>query len=334
MWPTPFDGDNATTTAVARLTSQPLRLRQVRAGIPRALEEIVLRAMARRPDDRYPSAAALRSALEQIDLRKLEPADDHTVVGAGADATSVSPPSPWSSPGPAPEPAPEPAQVRSPDRRGAGGRRPAPRSAQSKRSWLVPAALIVVVAATLGVVAVLLGRTDMGGELFGAGGEGPGGAAALTVTEVDSFDPFGSGGEHDDELAAILDPDPETVWTSEEYRGRNLGGLKPGVGFVLSLGQSVELGQLQLDSPTSGWAASVYVADAPAADLAGWGPRWTPPRASAGTQPSTWTAGRAERSWCGSPTWATAPWALGSRRRSAAWSCAPPVAEQEVRAVA
>jgi hypothetical protein len=137
---------------------------------------------------------------------------------------------------------------------------------------LVPAALIVVVAATLGVVGVLLGRTDMGRDLFGAVGDDPGGAgAALTVIGVDSFDPFGSGGEHDDELATILDPDPATVWTSEEYRSRDLGGLKPGVGIVLTLDQAVELGELRLDSPTQGWGASVYVADDPAPELDGWG---------------------------------------------------------------
>ncbi len=47
-----------------------------------------------------------------------------------------------------------------------------------RATWLVPAALIVVVAATLGVVAVLVGRTDMGQDLFDvveARGPGAGG---------------------------------------------------------------------------------------------------------------------------------------------------------------
>src|SRR5918992_110492 len=65
----PFNGGNATATAVARLTSEPLRPRQVRTGIGRSLEAAVLRAMARDVDARFPSAAELRTALERVDLR-------------------------------------------------------------------------------------------------------------------------------------------------------------------------------------------------------------------------------------------------------------------------
>ena len=75
----PFSGDNATATAVARLTTEPLRPRQVRASIPRAVEDIVLRAMALDPANRYPSAAAFQSALLGVDLSRV-PIEDHTTV--------------------------------------------------------------------------------------------------------------------------------------------------------------------------------------------------------------------------------------------------------------
>jgi serine/threonine-protein kinase len=265
----PFEGDNATTTAIARLNSEPLRLRQVKAGIPRGLEDIVVRAMARRPGDRYSSAAALRSALEQVDLRKVEPADDRTVAGIGMDATSWGSPDPW----PSPERRVERPEAR-PEPRGSGTRRPPPRFAQNERPWLVPAALIVVIAATLGVIGVLVGRTEVGRGLFDAVGDRrPGGSAEgpVSITSAASFDPQGSGGEHDPELPLLLDDDPESAWTTEEYRSRDLGGLKDGVGVILTLAEVTELNQLRVDSPTQGWAASVYVAGAPAADLAGWG---------------------------------------------------------------
>ncbi|MDQ3305738.1 MAG: protein kinase [Actinomycetota bacterium] len=273
----PFEGDNATTTAIARLTSEPLRLRQVRAGIPRGLEDIVVRAMARRPGDRYSSAAALRSALEQVDLRKVEPLDDRTAAGIGGDATSWGSPDPWPSPEPRAERPERPdrrAEAR-PQGRDSASRRPPPRFAQSERPWLVPAALIVVIAATLGVVGVLLSRTEMGQGLFDAVDERrPGGSAerAVPITSTASFDPPpGSGEEHDDELAALLDDEPATAWTTEEYRSRDLGGIKPGVGVVLTLGEVAELNKIQVASPTQGWAASVYVADQPVPSLAQWG---------------------------------------------------------------
>nr|MBA3302918.1 serine/threonine protein kinase [Acidimicrobiia bacterium] len=73
----PFQADNATATAVARLTSDPLPPRQVRTGIPRSLEAVVLRAMARDLDARFPSAAELRRALQSVDLRE-DGAEDAT----------------------------------------------------------------------------------------------------------------------------------------------------------------------------------------------------------------------------------------------------------------
>lgn len=254
----PFVGDNAATTAMARLTSAPLRPRQIRAGLPRALEDIVVRAMARRPGDRYASAAELRSALEHVDLSRVEPA---------ADATTLSDPTSSSSSASVPagsrsEAPPSPA--------------PAPRFAQSERSWLVPAVLILVVAVTLGVVGVLLGRTEVGRGLFDAVGGSPparpgNDATAMSITAVDSFDPFGSGGEHDDELALAVDGKAGTSWSTEQYDSRDLGGLKEGVGIVVELQEATDLNVLEVTSPTQGWAASVYVASQPANGLDGWG---------------------------------------------------------------
>ncbi len=273
----PFEGDNATTTAVARLTSEALRPRQVRAGIPRGLEEVVLRAMARRRGDRYPSAAALRAALEQVDLGSGGPAGDPTAAGVTPDATALSagdlwPRDHWASAPPQPA-RPQATSTHRSQRPAAAPGHPSPRFVHSERSWLVPAVLIVVVAVTLGVVGVLVGRTELGRGLFDAVGERRPGAAArpVGVAAVESFDPFGSGGENDDELGALIDADPATAWTTEQYNGRDLGGLKPGVGVVLTLAEVADLGQLRVESPTRGWAASVYLAERPVPDLAAWG---------------------------------------------------------------
>ena len=59
----PFVADTDAATALARLHRDPLRPRQVRASVPRALEDVVGRAMAREPGDRYATAADLRAAL-------------------------------------------------------------------------------------------------------------------------------------------------------------------------------------------------------------------------------------------------------------------------------
>src|SRR5688572_7841211 len=59
----PFAADTDAATALARLQRDPLRPRQVRASVPKSLEEIVCRSMAREPGDRFDGAADLRAAL-------------------------------------------------------------------------------------------------------------------------------------------------------------------------------------------------------------------------------------------------------------------------------
>ncbi len=245
----PFTGRNTTTTAMARLTSEPLPPRQVCSDIPAALERIVLRAMARQPEDRYPSAAELGAALRHVDLATSDPAAlDATVA---RDATARWP----SRSAPRPQPAPS---------------RPMPPPGRAKRSWGIPAALVAVVVITLAVVGMLIGRTNLGRDLFGWGSPSDRQPGA-SITAASAFDPFGAGGEHDDELPLLIDDDPATAWTTEEYRRRDLGGLKPGVGVVLTLAEPTDVEALVVTSPTRGWAAAVYVADAPRPDLGAWG---------------------------------------------------------------
>ena len=69
--------------------------------------------------------------------------------------------------------------------------------------------------------------------------------------KVDDFDPESDGGnneENPDQLALVHDGDPQTVWTTLRYIGNPaLGGLKPGVGIVIDLGQVVDVGRVTVD---------------------------------------------------------------------------------------
>src|ERR671910_726960 len=53
----PFEADTSSATALARLHSDPQRPRLVKPGIPRELESITMRLLARSPDARYRAAA-------------------------------------------------------------------------------------------------------------------------------------------------------------------------------------------------------------------------------------------------------------------------------------
>ena len=59
----PFRSDDPWKAAQMRVTGDPTAPRALRPGLSGAAEEMALRAMQRRPDDRYRSAAAFRADL-------------------------------------------------------------------------------------------------------------------------------------------------------------------------------------------------------------------------------------------------------------------------------
>ncbi len=243
----PFQADNDTATALARLTADPLRPRQVRSGIPKVLEDITLKAMAREPGRRYESAADLRAALLAAGAVPAPEPDRTALTGASAlDATAFT-----TAPG------------------GAGAPGKGPSFVRSERSWLIPTTIVVIVALALGLAGVLLGRSGAG-NLFGALG-GKDDDTPVTITGAQAFDPGGDGEENDGAAPLAIDGDAGTAWKTEGYNDRDITKLKEGVGLILTLDRAADLRTIEFDSPTNGWKAAIYVADAPADSLAGWG---------------------------------------------------------------
>jgi hypothetical protein len=223
-------------------TAQPLRPRQVVAGVPRDLDAAIVRATAADPDDRFASAAAFRDALAAIDL------DDDAVPLVTADDDDTPP---------------------------AGMLTPSFRD--TERSWLVPAVAILLVAAALVVIGVVFAGTDVGRELLHRKrSAAPPAAAAppapLGIAGVSAFDPRGDGSEHDSEAANVTDGDPATTWETSTYSRADFGGLKSGVGLVVRLDEPGALRRIEVQAPAHGWRAEVYVADAASpAFPGGWG---------------------------------------------------------------
>jgi len=264
----PFQGGTDAATAMARLHQDPLRPRQVRAGIPRSLEQVVMRCMARAPAERYPSASALRAALLAADADTGDDTRPPGPVAASANGATLPAvpsyaarsPYPPQGRGWAPDPTPRPAQ--------------SPSFAQSERSWLVPTVLIVLVMVGLGVAALLLGRSHTGHSFVDkVTGQTPPPVAPLKVLSAHTLDPLpvGDGVEDDADVGNVTDGNPATTWHTEFYRNtlEQLG--KPGVGLYLTLDRALPLQRLVVSSPSGGWAAQVYVSDKPGADLASWG---------------------------------------------------------------
>jgi serine/threonine-protein kinase len=251
----PFEADTEAATALARLQRDPLRPRQVRPGVPRSLEDVTGRAMARAPEQRYATASELRAALLAAGAApspEPDPASTSLAPSPGA-ATTVTP-------GPAATAEPPPAA--------------APSFGQTERGWLVPTLLLVLVAVALGIAGVLLGRSGAGDLLGGVRDAitGTPDPVPVELRAAAAFDPYGDDQEENGEDAAnVLDGDPETTWSTQSYDDRDITLLKPGVGLVLTAAERAALDQLTLTGPTTGWAASFYVADADPGSFEGWG---------------------------------------------------------------
>ncbi|HKY69139.1 MAG TPA: hypothetical protein VJM49_22305, partial [Acidimicrobiales bacterium] len=149
--------------------------------------------------------------------------------------------------------------------------------ADSERRWLVPTLVVVLVAVALGVAGLLL--QGSGNGIFGADDdsppttEAPAASEQATITASTDFDPEGDGSEHPEEAQAgnAFDDDASTSWSSESYSSSDWGGLKPGVGLILTLDEAGPIGSVEFDTPLSGWQAEVFVAGSPQDSLSGWG---------------------------------------------------------------
>lgn len=62
----PFPGKTAQEAMLARLKSEPLRLRQVRPDLPAKLEAVIARTLQPHPEDRYASMNELAAALQSV----------------------------------------------------------------------------------------------------------------------------------------------------------------------------------------------------------------------------------------------------------------------------
>ncbi|MBM3462771.1 MAG: hypothetical protein FJX76_11775 [Armatimonadetes bacterium] len=62
----PFSGDNAMETLLKHIQEDPLPPRRHNPGLPQALEDVILRLLAKKPDERYTNAASAWEALHAV----------------------------------------------------------------------------------------------------------------------------------------------------------------------------------------------------------------------------------------------------------------------------
>lgn len=238
----PFGADTEIATAVARLTTPPPRLGDLRPDIAPGLAHIVDRALVREPDARWPTAAAMRDALAPFRVAVPDRTADATMAVAVA-----------------PQPRPQP-----------GTSAAASAVFIDDGMGLGPRLLIWFLALVFGAGAGYAGFVIATNKDSASAPSRPNRDTKLAVLAISAFDPAGGGDENDAELELGIDADTGTAWATEGYFNPTTAP-KPGVGFVLDLGQPATARSLQFLTARPGWNASLYVGTSPSPDLAGWG---------------------------------------------------------------
>jgi serine/threonine-protein kinase len=248
----PFSGDSPVATAAARLERDPLPLRSLRADIPRGLEQVVTRCIARDPGARFSSCGQLADALAQfID------ADSETVgLLATADRTEALPPAVVS------------------QAEDTGGES----FLRTEGRWLAPVLALLLLAGALVGVGLVTGVLQAGDGLIPrfardvtepAGGAGP--TTPLKIVGASSFDPQGDDGEENEgQVSAVYDANPSSAWRTVGYDSSEFGRLKNGVGFYVDLGTPQAITAATLTTTTPGITYELRVADTPSKDVNEW----------------------------------------------------------------
>jgi serine/threonine-protein kinase len=216
----PYEGDGAVTVALKHVHDPIPSVRTRRPEIPQRVDDLVRTAMAKRPEERFPT---LEEMIEEIDACLAEVGEPEEFV----DRTAIIAPA---------------APARDDDAKPKSRRR---RSVP----WQLIAGLAVLAAGILAVWALATGRFDPAGE------GGSAGASGVELRAVRDWDPEGDGVEHPERVAQATDGNPTTSWTTESYR--DFAETKEGVGIVLDAGGRVEIGGIVVTSEQPGFTAVI-----------------------------------------------------------------------------
>jgi predicted Ser/Thr protein kinase len=222
----PFDGENFVAVALKHVHQPAPSVLDRRPDVPLRLADAVDRALAKRPDDRFPTMDAFAAELEAVlaDLVRGDPDSAATMIVPGRVLR---------------ESRPRPAR---------GGRR---------NPWPLALAFVGAVLLVAAIAGILLTRNHSSDK--GAGPPAGGGGAAVALKAIAAYDPFGDGSEHQERVQYATDNNPSTYWETQHY----LSFTKPGVGIVLDAGRTAKLSQLGVSTATPGFQAQVKVSDSP-----------------------------------------------------------------------
>lgn len=217
----PFAGSSDLAAAVKRQATAPARPQRVRPDVPRALDEVVVRALQPSPEDRFADAAEMRRALAALAADDGDEERPRAAVAVPAGEEEVS-------------------------------------FVKTEGRWLLPALLAVLLVGAIAII--VIDPADIVTRINPFGGPDPP-AGTATVRASGAYDPGGDGGEHDGEVAHAFDGDTGTRWRTNGYRSPDFGQLKDGVGIWFDTGEPVTLNRIKVLSAAGGWQGSIRTSE-------------------------------------------------------------------------
>ncbi|HEY6835030.1 MAG TPA: protein kinase [Gaiellaceae bacterium] len=223
----PFQGDNFVSVAMRHINDPAPSVREQRPELSPRVDAAIRKAMAKDPDDRFPTmeafAAELRACLGEADGAQAGSLDQTLVVP--------------------------------------GGRRHRPPRTPAERPTVWPLILLLAGLAVLaGVFAAVFALTGSPTKFGPAIHKATGGTTAskpVRLAGLSGYDPYGTGGEHDPDAKLATDGQQGTFWETESYRSSLSSLGKPGVGLLLDAGSVKKVSKVIVTSDTPGFTAKI-----------------------------------------------------------------------------
>jgi tRNA A-37 threonylcarbamoyl transferase component Bud32 len=220
----PFHGDNFVAVALRHINDPAPAVRERRPDVSPRLDAAIRRATAKSPRDRFTSMDDFAHELQ---------ACRDELGGNGAapgDATLLVP--------------------------------PPPERYVPQRQFVGPLLLVLAGLALLaGLFAVVFALTGTTPRIPGFPKKPAAKVVAVSLRGTTAYDPYGTGGEHDETAKYATDGNAATYWRTEHYNGFALN--KPGVGLVLDAGRPRRLSTLVVTTDTPGYTAVIQSGSSP-----------------------------------------------------------------------
>jgi hypothetical protein len=129
----------------------------------------------------------------------------------------------------------------------------------------------VAALATAGIAALVITGLQSGtGDRSTRGGSVTAGLP-IPIKSATDFDPApGDGAEHSTETSNVLDGNPQTSWTTEDYENAVFASGKPGVGIYVKTRQPAIARGARIVTPDTDMGLDVYGAKNPGQKLSDW----------------------------------------------------------------